>query len=303
MKEQELGILIREAWTALSPHYENAIECIIDESGLEGRVWGVLLAVLTFEPELTTPAHLLVRIPYTSADLYLERLKSAAQAGYLEEVEPGKFRLSLLGQSELNHFIIEARNAMSCANPLSFSESIRLTGLLEKLVQSCLDTEPPPGRWSIRHSFKLMPSKDPPMPYIEQAFSCLSAYRDDAHLAAWKQSGLSATALETLTLLWRGDVHSLDLIVEKLEYRGHSLWVYADALAELRECGYISGSDDKLEITPTGKYFREHVESDTDGYFFSPWSCLSDSEKVELGELLINLRDGLNETVPSRKNV
>ena len=298
MKEQELGILIREAWTALSSHYENAIECIIDESRLEGRVWGVLLAVLTFEPELTTPAHLLVRIPYTSADLYLARLKSAVQAGYLEEVERGKFRLSEHGRSELNHFIRDARNAMTCANPLSLPESLRLTSLLDKLVQSCLNTEPLPGTWSIRHSHKLMPSMDPPMPYIEQGFSCLSAFRDDAHLAAWRESGLSATALETLTLLWRGSVHSLNSLVEKLEYRGHSLWVYADALAEIRERGFISGGDDEFVITSTGKDFRDHVESDTDGYFFAPWSCLSDSEKVEMGDLLINLRDGLKNTVP-----
>lgn len=299
MKEQELGILIREAWTALSPHYESAIECIIDESELEGRIWGVLLAVLTFEPDPTTPAHLLVRIPYTAADLYLARLNSAAQAGYLEEVEPGKFRLSKKGRSELNCFIKDARDAMSRADPLPSAESKHLASLLDKLVQSCLNTDPPPDTWSVRHSFKLMPSMDPPLPYIEQGFSCLSAYRDDAHLAAWKQSGLSATALETLTLLWRGDVYSLDSLVKKLEYRGHSLWVYADALAVLRERGDISGADDKLVITPTGKYFRERVESDTDGYFFAPWSCLSDSEKVELGDLLVNLRDGLKTTAPN----
>jgi len=298
MTEQELGILIREAWTALSPHYEPAIECIIDESGLEGRLWGVLLAVLTFEPDLTTPAHFLVRIPYTAADLYLGRLNSAVQAGYLEEVEPGKFKLSLSGRSELNGFIRDARDAMSSANPLSLTESERLTSLIGKLVQSCLDTDPPPDTWSVRHSFKLMPPMDPPMPYIEQGFSCLSAYRDDAHLAAWKQSGLSATALETLTILWRRDAYSLNTLVKKLEYRGHYLRVYADALAVLRERGYISGDDEKLLITPAGRYFRDRVESDTDGYFFAPWTCLSDSEKIELGELLVNLRDGLKTIAP-----
>ena len=296
MKEQDLGNLIREAWTALSPHYEPAIECIIDESGLEGRLWGVLLAVYTFEPDLATPAHFLVRIPYTAADLYLGRLNSAVQAGYLEEVEPGKFRLSVNGRSELNRFIRDARDAMSSANPLSLTESKRLTSLLDKLVQSCLNTDPPPDTWSVCHSFKLMPEMDPPMPYIEQGFSCISAYRDDAHLAAWKQSGLSATALETLTILWRGDAYSLNSLIKKLDYRGHSLRVYSKALTVLRERGYISGDDDKLVITPTGRYFRDRVESDTDGYFFAPWSCLSDSEKVELGDLLVILRDGLKTT-------
>lgn len=296
MNDQELWALIREAWTALSPHYESAIECIIEESDLEGRVWGVLLAVLTIEPDPATPAHLLVRVPYTAADLYLTRLNSATQAGYLNEVEPGKYHLSPTGRSELDHFITDARAAMSAADPLPSEDSKRLAILLDKLVQSCINTNPPPGTWSIQQSNKLMPSIDPPMPYIEQEFSCLSAYRDDAHLAAWQESGLSATALETLTLIWRGEANSLTAIVDRLEYRGHSLWVYADALAVLRQRGYIAGDDERLTITPAGKYFRDHVEADTDRYFFAPWSCLSISEKSELGNLLDKMRGGLKIT-------
>jgi hypothetical protein len=298
MNDYELWKLIRAAWTALSPHYESAIECIIDQSDLEGRIWGVLLAVLTFEPDLTTPAHLLVRIPYTSAELYLTNLNSATQAGYLEEVDPGKFQLIDKGRTELNRFITDARDAMSAANPLSSPDAQRLAELLDKLVNSCLETDPPPDTWSIRLSIKLMPSKDQSMPYIEQAFSCLSAYRDDAHLAAWQQSGLSATALETLTLIWRGDANSLNTVVKGLEYRGHSLWVYADALAVLRERGYISGDDDAVAITPSGKYFRERVEADTDRFYFAPWSCLSIVEKDEMGRLLELMRDGLESTIP-----
>lgn len=293
MDDHDLWALIRKAWTALSPHYESAIECIIAESDMESRVWGVLLAVLTIEPDLTTPAHLLVRVPYTAADLYLARLKSAVNAGYLTEAESGKYQLSTKGRIELNRFITDARAAMSTADPLPLVDSKHLAGLLDKLVQSCIDTDPPPNTWSIRLSYKLMPPIDPAMPYIEQEFSCLSAYRDDAHLAAWQESGLSATALETLTLIWRGEANSITAVADGLEYRGHSIWVYADALGFLRERGYITGDDDRLTITPAGKYFRDHVEADTDRYFFAPWSCLTNSEKSELGNLLEMMSDGL----------
>ena len=249
--------------------------------------------MFTFEPDLTTPAHLLVRVPYTSAELYLSRLNTAAQAGYLEEVESGKYRLTSKGRSELNSFIDEARDAMSNADPLKLSDATRLAELLNILVQSCLDTNPPPDTWSIRLSYKLLPSSDPPMPYIEQEFSCLAAYRDDAHLAAWQQSGLSATALETLTLLWRGDADSLNSLVKELAYRGHSLWIYADSLAVLRESGFVIGDDAGLTITQTGKDFRQQVESDTDRNFFAPWASMAQSEKIELSELLIDMKNGL----------
>jgi hypothetical protein len=293
MNNQEIIKLIRESWTALMPHYESEIECIIEESDLESRIWGILLSVKNFEPDHTTPAHLLVRVPYTAAELYLAQLYEATQAGYLEEVNTGKFRLSSRGRSELNRFITDARDAMLKADPLSRDDSLKLADLLDKLVINCLETDPPPDTWSIRLSHKLMPSKDQRMPYIEQQFSCLAAFRDDAHLAAWQQSGLSATALETLTYLWRDQANSITSLTRLLAHRGHSLWVYADALAVLREYGYVAGDDDVLIVTPLGREFRSQVEEDTDRFFYAPWICLTDPEKSELTQLLIKLRNGL----------
>ena len=138
-----------------------------------------------------------------------------------------------------------------------------------------------------------MPAPTPPLPYIEQAISCLAGYRDDAHLAAWQPSGLSATALETLTFLWRGEADSLDTVCERLAHRGHPRQVYAEAQAELRERGFIEGPDNAPRLAEAGRTFRDQVEADTDRYFFTPWACLNDAERAELADLLIRLRDGL----------
>lgn len=145
-----------------------------------------------------------------------------------------------------------------------------------------------------------MPSPDPPLPYIEQAVSCLAAYRDDAHLAAWQKSGLSATALEALTLLWRDEVDALDELMEKLAHRGHPPRVYKNALSELRENKYIIGSDNALRLNQVGKAFRNRVESETDNYFLKPWACLSEVEKTEMKSLLVRMRDGLTQVVPEQ---
>jgi len=158
-----------------------------------------------------------------------------------------------------------------------------------------------PGQeWSIKRPLKValathteVRPPSPSLPYIEQAISCLVGYRDDAHLAAWQPSGLSATALETLTFLWRGEADSLDTVCERLAHRGHPRRVYAEALAELRERGFIEGSEDAPRLTEAGRAFRDRVEADTDRYFFAPWVCLDDAEKVELADLLTRLRDGL----------
>jgi len=293
MDNLALWNLIHEAWQAIFPHYDPVFARHATESGLEGPVWSLLLAVQTFGPEAISPALLLVRGPYTAAYSYLTRLEAAAAKGYLMQVAPGQFRLTDLGRAHVDRAVKEARAAMAQADPLPTADSQRLAELLDRLVQACLNTPPPPDTWAIRLSYTLMPERTPPLPYTEQAISCLNGYRDDAHLAAWQPSGLSATALETLTLLWRGEADSLDSVCERLVRRGHPRQVYAHALVELRARGFVEGTDDAPHVTEAGRAFREQVEADTDRYFFAPWICLSEADKDELADLAVRLRDGL----------
>ena len=289
----QLWQLANEAWNALGEHFEPVIEREGLEYGLAPRMWGLLLAVLTFEPEVVTPAHLMVRNPYTSADAYLRRLGEATSDGFLEEVEAGIFHLTEKGRSTTLHLAIVGREAMADSDPLSVSESTELRSLLNQLVQSSLDTSPPPDTWSIHLSCKLLPELDPPMPYIEQLFSALAAYRDDAHLSAWQMTGLSATALETLTLLWRREVNSLDSLCARLERRGHPCQVYQRVLDELRGHSLIGGTDTSLWVSGAGRVFRNQVENDTDQFFFSPWSILDKPSTNRLAALLEGLKAGL----------
>jgi hypothetical protein len=125
------------------------------------------------------------------------------------------------------------------------------------------------------------------------------AWRPTATTPTWPPSGLSATALETLTFLWRGEADSLDVLCERLAHRGHPRQMYAQALAELRERGLIEEPDSAPRVTEAGRSFRDQVEADTDRYFFAPWACLDDAEKAGLADLLPHLRDGLRESAPS----
>jgi len=293
MDDQAIWDLNLKTWSALGSHYEPVLNRYSTESGLPGRGWNILLAVLSFEPESTTPAHLLVRGPYTSVEHYLQQLELMAERELLTEVSPGEFRFTSTGREWTNNLISDVRTAMAEVDPLPKSEGNRLSDLLEKIVASCLDNPPPPDTWSIRLSYKLMPDKNPPMPYIEQAFSCLAAFRDDSHLSAWQKSGLSATALETLTYIWQNTVHSLTNIYDQLSHRGHSDQVYIDALGELRSRGLITGSNNALQITTDGQVFRDQVEAETNHNFFAPWVCFSQEEREEIIYLLNHLWGGL----------
>ena len=286
MDDQSLWKLMREFWIKIEASFDPAMKDIVEKSELDIREWMLLIAALTFEPEDTTPSHLMVRGPYTSSEQFLTRLEHATENGYLVNVSNGSYRLSDNGKEAVLELIKIAREAMTAADLLPLSEAQTLAELLERLVKKSLDTPRPPNTWSIALSYKLMPSIDTAMPFIEQALTCLSAYRDDAHLASWRSSGLSASALECITLIWRGQVGTLNEITEKLSFRGHPDKVYIDALAELRARSYISGYRNALRLTDEGKSFRDGVEALTDQYFFAPWTCLTEGEKTHLAQIL-----------------
>jgi hypothetical protein len=210
------------------------------------------------------------------------------------EGSPGEYRLTAIGRARIEDLFREARENMARADPLPLADSERLASQLGLLVQASLNTPPPPDTWSIRHAYRLMPPAHPPLPYTEQAISCLQGYRDDAHLAAWQSTGLTATAMETLTLLWRVEVDSLETICQRLARRGHAPQVYSRALEDLRERRFIEGPDSAPRVTPAGRYFREGVEDETDRYFFTPWKVLEEEHRQSLGESLARLRDELS---------
>ncbi|HUV27530.1 MAG TPA: hypothetical protein VMW34_09200, partial [Anaerolineales bacterium] len=71
MNDHTLWKLMRETWIKFEESFDPAIKPIVSRSKLSLREWMLILAALTFEPEDTTPSHLMVRGPYTSSDRYL----------------------------------------------------------------------------------------------------------------------------------------------------------------------------------------------------------------------------------------
>jgi putative protease len=290
-ENRALWKVCEEARHAITKTYDGLLDAFSGETGLDARTSGLLWAALTFEPHTTTPERLRVRGPYTAAVSYMSRLQNAAEKGFLVQPEPGEFRLSERGRLAAEHLIAVSRDAMARADPLSPQDGRRLADLLTRLVQACLFNPPPPDTWSIRLAYSLMPPEEPCLPFSEQALSCLAAYRDDAHLAAWRPSGISAPALEALTLLWRGQASSLPGIYERLAGRGFEMHDYQNYVRELIQAGYASGSEDDLQISEAGRVYRDQVEQETDRLFFTPWSWLDLHEKAELSCLLARLRD------------
>lgn len=293
--DQALWTLARQTMAAITPLYKPAFEQFQTFRNVDDWTIGLLMSALSFEPQPISPALLSIRGPYTAAEAYLKKLESAAEVDLLVEIDPGKYHLTAQGRLDIQNLMDQGRTLMAESDPLPVDESRRLATLLDQLVRACLEQPTPPGKWCVRHAWKLMPPIEPPFPYTEQALSCLSAYRDDTHLAAWQSSGLSAVALEALTCIWREEVDSLNALDQKLSYRGHPISVYANALIQLRKMELIAGADHSLRLTAHGRTIRDQIEKTTDEYFFKPWSELNKEQNTELADLLLGLRDRLQE--------
>jgi len=293
MDNRTLWELTTEAQRAIFPFYGPLFERFAAEHGLTQRGFSLLLAAPTFEPDAVTPERLRVRTPYTAAEAYQEELEAVARSGFFVDLLTGEFYLTPAAHAEILNLIAAGRALMTQADPLPPADSARLASLAGRLARAALETPLKGGNWLARLNYRLMPPPEPPLPYFEQAVSCLHAHRDDAHLAAWRPSKLAAATLETLTQLWRGEADSLPAVYAKLEGRGHPVEIYAEAMEDLRARGFVEGPDSGPQVTESGKSFREKIEKDTDRFFFALWSSLAEAEKDEMAGLLARLRDEL----------
>ena len=281
------------AGAALSACLSPTLRHYSSETGLSGWTWFMLLRVYSFAPKAVTVDGFRKYGTYSGDERFQPHFTEGVEQGYLQQEKGDSYRLTEFGQAAVAQFITDLRAVMVAYDPLSAEDGEQLAELLDRLVQTSRDTLPPDSLKSIELSYTLMPDRTPPLPYSEQAISCLAAYRDDVHVAAWRPSGLSGPAVEALTLLWRGQADSLESLQQRLLRRGHPPQVYPDVLVELRGRGFIDGADDALLVTEAGRVYRQQVEDETDRYFFLPWSCLNPDEKRLLSDLLTCLREGL----------
>jgi ribosomal protein S19E (S16A) len=128
---------------------------------------------------------------------------------------------------------------------------------------------------------------------IDQFLTDLAHYRDDAHNAAWMPYGISGTAWEALTFVWREDARTPEALAEALPFRGHTADRYVEALAELAERGWVEETAEGYQVTERGGKLRQKAEDETNRFHSVGWSTLSDDELGKLSELLTRLAENL----------
>ncbi len=291
MKTQFWPLLL-DTLRALGKQYYPAMDDVADKAGIDRGSGGILLSVLSFDPEPVSNEILQKRIPYQA---YSTRLEEAVNLGLLMPLGSGLYRLTEKGQMIGQQIILAAYARMEYLEPMRTSDLHYLTVLLRQLVKASHTSPDPPGKWSITHSRRFDPGESAPLLIqIDQYLSDLAAYRDDAHLAAWQPLGFDGPTWETLSLLWREAPLTVDDLHEKLKHRQHTLATYEQALHTLEEQGYAQSESGTYSLTPEGTQLRQKAEDDTDQYYYAPWDCLTKEDLEALENLLKMLIDGLS---------
>ncbi|GAC1458752.1 MAG: hypothetical protein NVSMB8_07690 [Candidatus Limnocylindrales bacterium] len=102
---------------------------------------------------------------------------------------------------------------------------------------------------------------------LDAAVFGLWQVRDDCHIQAWTDAGLTAPVLDVLTRLWRAEAATPEELGAVIP--GQQPADIAAAMATLRSRGLVEPGT--LALTPEGTAVRERIETETDRYFFTPW--------------------------------
>jgi len=304
-KEKLLAITLEQLWDlsgavaqAIPTVVRNEVNSLFEKHGLDkpGHFF-LLLTAKRLEPDPISVARLSARGPYNNPTVYDTFLTEVAEAGFIApRKKNGGYELTEKGRTalqELNHTFYTKLGELS---PLPEENLIQIESLLGKVSQACLDAEEPANKPHISTIRRAHPDQEyGPLAKIDQHLDDLHGFRDDAHIAAWEPYEVSGYVWETLTLLWRDEAHTAKELAER-PFRGYSEETYTGAFTTLISRGWAEETDNGYRITEKGRAVRQQAEEKTNAYFFAPWACLSAAEKIQLHNLLTQLKNNLQAT-------
>jgi predicted transcriptional regulator len=258
--------------------------------------WFTLTQVRSSEPNPYRVADMQAGNPYSSPNRHQERLAGLVEAGVLDEVADGRFCLNERGRAIVDGFYSMAHENLKDVKPLADNELDDLASLLGRIITATDNVPEPAAKPNYHFSRWTDPGNDvPAVLLIDQYVTDLLRYREDAHLGAWQQHGVSGPAWEALTYIWReDDVNTPDALAERLN-RGYTADDYVAAVQELLNKGWVKAENGHFAVTEKGTAVRETAETETDRLFYQGWETLNDSEVNRLDDLLGRLNNTLND--------
>ena len=228
---------------------------------------------------------------YRTTDEPLRAPLTAAESVGLVTWGDGRWSLTDKGKAAVD----ELRHAMEAhyasLKPIDADELARLAGLFESALAAASTSAAPKTREhtprAARYRWK-EPSS--PMARLDAAIYGLWQVRDDCHMQAWRDAGLTGPATHLLTAIWHKEASTEDELVSKTtNQRPEDVRA---GLEQLRSSGLVSAGPD-LALTAAGTALRERIEADTDRYFFGAWPDAVGAQAAWMVDRLAAVNAGL----------
>jgi len=206
---------------------------------------------------------------YRTTDTQVRTVAAAGESVGLLAWRDGRWSLTDKGAQALR----EMRQAMEAhyasLSPIDPVELERLAGLLDSALAAAATSSVPETREhtprGARYRWKEPSSA---MARLDAAIYGLWQVRDDCHMQAWRDAGMTGPAMHLLTGIWNKEATTDDDLVAKVgTQRPEDVRA---GLERLRADGLLAAGP-ALAITPTGAVLRQRIEAETDRYFFAPW--------------------------------
>jgi len=206
---------------------------------------------------------------YRTTDEPLRAPFAAAESAGLVMWRDGRWSLTDKG----THEVVELRRAMDAyfasLAPIDPTELARLAGLFDSALAAASSSPAPKTREhtprAARYRYKEPSSA---MALLDAAIYGLWQVRDDCHMQAWRDAGLTGPATHLLTAIWHKEAATEEELVSKVTTQRPE--DVRAGVQQLRVDGLLTPGPE-LALTEKGRSIRERIEADTDRYFFGAW--------------------------------
>jgi Mn-dependent DtxR family transcriptional regulator len=261
-----------------------------EQHGLERLERLLIQLAHGFAPEPIRPEFVNKRSPYVNPASHTKAMEDMVERGWFQVVVGDSYRLTAKGQEVAQGMSDLFGETHGSLEPLPEADMARIAALLLPVVEEARALPEPADKWALSWGLKFDRGPSAPLTIqVRRRLIDLTAFRDDAHIAAWRPYGVSGQAWEALTYVWRGEAGTAADLAEQLSSRDYDEASYAAALQDLARRGWIAEEDSAYMVTEEGKALRQEAEDTTDRYFDAPWAVLSGTELAEVKGLLERL--------------
>ncbi len=251
-----------------------------------------LLNRFRYFPGTVAPGDFLTFGPYVSLSTYEQQLESLVAKKFAETVDGGRYRASETGRKFVEQLYRDYFAAIARHDRLNEADVQRLGALADRVVNFLVRQPevPSPITNAARSAF---PENSRVWVYIERRVTTLAVFRDDAHIAAWREEGWSGPRVAVSTALFKAEpplpYESLRTVVAQLNDKD-----FRSALSALHSGGEVAHNDqDIYRLTPAGRQARQIIEDMTERNYAVIFNALSPDELKELQNLLESVRGPL----------